>query len=172
MLGEFVGGNERFLRLCCNLARFMGLFLLGVFVIVVPISLLFAIMNGFHPLMLQESSRTIASMIGHVLFSGIFLLGIEQLIRCVIEPDFKGNWILHYADKITYAYAGYLFCYFVYSSFRVYGMNLSMGGDMAFLWWNVIPSGIFTFIRILIWVGMGQLLKRLLPIIRESKTLV
>jgi len=166
MLNKAIERNERFLRLCCNIARFFGLLLIA-FVVITLISI---------PLVGGPGDGYIVQLIPRIILGFVFpaflLLGIEQLIKCLIVPDFKPNWILRFGDKFIYTYTIFLFINFVYSSIYTHKMINSSGYDISFVSQTLIPSGIFTFIKILIWIGIGMLLKRIVPIIQESKTLV
>lgn len=153
-MNEFIEKNEKFLRLVCNIARFLGLFLIGSLVLVlIPIILLDN--KGISHFLNFPST-----FLG-LIFSGIMLLGIEQLIRCLIDLNFKPNWILRFSDKVIYTYTAFLFVNGAYTIY-VFGHNIRF----------VLPFTIFTSIKILIWIGIALFLKRIVPIIQESKTLV
>jgi hypothetical protein len=156
----FIDENERFLRLCCSVSRFLGLLLLAYVAVSPPLAIF---LYGWS----ASNFSGIVKIIPMFLFPCLLLLGIDQLIKCLIVSDFKPNWILRFGDKVIYIYACYLFINFVYSYMYIYsGKDSSFGLD------TLMISAIFIFIRILIWIGIGALLKRIVPIIQESKTLV
>lgn len=180
MLPDFINKNERFLRLCCNLARFFGLLLLALVAFILITILLLGILKdnssaqhlqGFVKMLPELLPKILPNVILRFLFPAFLLLGIEQLIKCLIVSDFKPNWILRFSDKIIYIYSGLFFADFAYSSTCIQAINNYSGHDTAFAFTFMI-SGILTFIKILIWIGIALLLKRILPIIQESKTLV
>lgn len=180
MLPAFINKNERFLRLCCNLARFFGLLLLAFVAYLLIGILLLAILKyngsaqylqGFVELLPELLPKLLPNVILRFLFPAFLLLGIEQLIKCLIVSDFKPNWILRFSDKIIYIYLGLFFADFVYRFTCTHTINNYSGHDAAFAI-RFMLSGILTFIKILIWTGIGLLLKRIVPIIKESKTLV
>jgi len=171
-MNTFINKNERFLRICCNVARFFGLLLLAfVAFILIPITLLGLLGNGSFALNSIKFEPFIRAILG-LIFPAFFLLGIEQLIKCLIVSDFKSNWILRYADKIIYMYAGFLIINFVYSSMYTRKMIHASGYDVSFVSKTLILSSIITFIKILVWIGIALLLKKIVPIIQESKTLI
>jgi len=165
MLPNFIDKNERFLRLCCKVARFFGLLLIAF----VALNLISMPLLGTNFLQFIQFAPT---AILRFVFPAFLLLGIEQLIKCLIVSDFKPNWILRFGDKIIYIYASFLLINFVYSFMYTHKIIYSSGYDIYFVLKTLIPSAIFTFIKILIWIGIGLVLKRILPIIQESKTLI
>ena len=161
MLPDFINKNERFLRLCCNAARFFGSLLIAF----VALSLISIPLLGKHfSQFIQFAPRAIL----HLVFPAFLLLGMAQLIKCLIVSDFKPNWILRFGDKIIYIYVSFLFINFVYGFMYTHKMIYSI----VFVLNILMPSAISIFIKILIWIGIGLSLKRIMPIIQESKTLV
>ena len=166
MLNKAIEKNERFLRLCSNIARFFGLLLIAfVVIMLISIPLVGRLGDGY---IVQFLPRIILGFV----FPAFLLLGIEQLIKCLIVPDFKPNWILKFGDKFIYTYTIFLFINFVYSSIYTHIMFYPSGYNISLVFQTLILSGTFTFIKIMIWIGIGMLLKRIVPIIQESKTLV
>ena len=172
MLSAFINKNERFLRLCCNLARFFGLLLLALVAIaLIGILLLGILKDGWSAPNIQQFVKLLPKVILRLVFPVFLLLGIEQLIKCLIVSDFKPNWILRFSDKIIYIYVSLIIANFVYTSTCTHKNINSSGNDILFAL-TFMPPAISTFVKVLIWIGIGLLLKRIVPIIKESKTFV
>lgn len=167
-MNEFAEKNEPFLRLCCKITRFFGLFIAFVAFILIPISLLGIFWDNVFNIKFQNFIMLIPLVISGLVFPAFLLLGIEQLIKCLIDFDFKPNWILRFGDKIIYIYVGFLFINFIYKSMWAHKM---FSFDEIVLQ-ILVPSAISTFIKILIWTGTGLFVKRIIPIIEEHKSLV
>ncbi|MCK5226228.1 MAG: hypothetical protein KAQ89_05880 [Planctomycetes bacterium] len=168
---NLIDKNEPFLRLSCNVARFFGLLLIA-FAVLALLGVFWHVLYIGYALHFADFLKMASRIILGLVFPAFLLLGIEQLIKCLIIPDFKPNWVLRFGDKIAYTYAGFLLINFAYSSMYAHKMICSSEYDISFVWQSLIPSGIFTFIKILTWIGIGLFLKRIVPIIQESKTLV
>ena len=165
-MNTFIEKNERFLRLCSSVARSLGLLIIAsVVLILIPV----IPWNGW---CVSEFVTIILEVVLGRIFLAFLLLGIEQLIKCLVVPEHKPNWILKFGDKIMYIYASFLLINFVYSSLYTREMLYSSGDELSFVVNTLVPSALFTFIKILTWIGIGLLLKRIVPIIQESKSLV
>jgi hypothetical protein len=97
---------------------------------------------------------------------GIILLGVAQLIKCLSEDEYQPAWLLRHGAEISYLFA-------------VLIAAGSVGGCFFYLQDARSPESFSVFMRVLpaivntlIFVGLGNLLKRILPIIEESKVLV
>jgi hypothetical protein len=102
------------------------------------------------------------------LILGLLLLGTAQFIRCVSETEYKPGWILQNGSAVLYAAAfivlmscvvNYLFFVFSFSGYSF---------QMLKFFISFIPA----LAKVLILVGLGKILRRVLPVIEESKTLV
>ncbi|MDD5459149.1 MAG: hypothetical protein PHF37_07135 [Phycisphaerae bacterium] len=165
MLNNFIK-NERFLRFCGNLAEALAWFLLLICIITI-IGFLFTLPKAYlHDQYVKGLYNLVLPKLIFKMFTIFLLLGINQFIKCLTLPDFKPNWILRLADKIIYIYAALLFINFVYN---IIHPNPSIYSPSE---WTLIFSGIFTSIKILLWIGAGMALKRIIPIVQESKSLV
>ena len=168
MLNNAIEKNKQLLRVCSKVAKLTGLFLL-VFTVIQIAGAIFLIFQHGRTL---EYDSFLYLRVYKWAFTALLLLGINQLIKCLIETEFEPNWILRHSDIIIYIYASFLFINFVYSFMYTHKMIYSSEYDISFVLNTLIPSAIFTFIKILIWIGIGLSLKRIVPIIQESKTLV
>ena len=101
--------------------------------------------------------------------TGLLVLGIAQLIRYLLETDRRPDWILRNSDKLLYAYTAILIGYCCWRSSIDAIVHFDEPYDFPL---RLILSIVFILVKLLALVGLAQLLKRLLPIIEESRTLV
>ena len=99
---------------------------------------------------------------------GLLALGIGQFIRFVYDIDYRPNWILRNATRLLYIYAVIL------------GISLIVRCIIAFPHWEnwveiiirLLGFIIYSAGTILLLVGLALILKRIMPVIEESKMLV
>ena len=170
MLNNAIEKNKRYLRFCSCVAQFSGLLLLFLgFISIVMMLWNFCQPDRFPKYDIALAYKIISPFIFRQVFPGLFLLGISKLITCLIDINFKPNWILKSSDKIIYLYVVLLIINFIF--FSIYQTEAIVASPHHYLttW---IPSAIFTSVKALLWVGMAQVLRRIVPIIEESKSLV
>jgi hypothetical protein len=171
MIHTFIEKNKRYLRFCSYVAQFSGLLLL----LLGFISLVSILWNLCPTDRLPKYDVTafvyknISPYIFRFVFPGLFLLGINQLIKCVTDINFKPNWILKFSDKIIYLYVAFLIINF--TLFSIYPTEAIVASPHHYLA-TLIPSAIFTSVKALLWVGMAKVLRGIVPIIQESKSLI
>lgn len=170
MLNNAIEKNKRYLHFCSCVAQFSGL----LFLFLGFISIVMMLWNFCQPGRFPKHDvalvyKFISPFIFSQVFPGLFLLGISKLIKCLIDINFKTNWILKFSDKIIYLYVVLLIINFIF--FSIYPTEAIIASPHHYLatW---IPSAIFTSVKVLLWVGVAQVLRRIVPIIQESKTLV
>ena len=99
---------------------------------------------------------------------GVLALGIAQFIRFVYDNDYKPGWILRNAQPILYTYA------------IVFGISVIGHFIIRFPHWEHWAEVIVRVLAHIIWgagkimllVAVALILKRIMPVIEESKTLV
>jgi len=116
----------------------------------------------------------ISAMIFDFLLPGLVALGVTQLIKYFYEPQAKPGLIIRRADIILYAYGIFLVIKAYYTYWWVVQVKFieptsELGISNLLL---AQPFILPTIAKVLILVGTGLLLHRLLPVIEESKTLV
>ncbi len=101
---------------------------------------------------------------------GILVLGIAQFIRYLFESEYKPGHILRYGNKILYLYAFLLMAGVVWQHLILSMMNIGLNftGRIP----AMLASLVLTVPKVLILVGLAQVIKRIMPVIEESKTLV
>ncbi|MHC5061031.1 MAG: hypothetical protein ACYTFK_08095 [Planctomycetota bacterium] len=99
---------------------------------------------------------------------GLLALGIGQFIRYVYDNDYKPGWFLRNAQGFLYIFA------------VVFGVSIIFTTIVAFPYWNHWAEITIRLLGAIIW-GIGKalllvaaalILKRVMPVIEESKTLV
>lgn len=112
------------------------------------------------------------------LMLGLLLLGTAQFIRYVSEKQYQPGWLLRHGDKFLYLYAFFQIIKAIISCTN-FTMLIMARTNYKFSFaeiCQVLIVGsfmIFTSIAtILILIGLAQVLRRILPVIEESKTLV
>jgi hypothetical protein len=168
-MSEFIENNKRMLQIYYFVALIIGWALIAVS----PLGTIVAF-SGNESLI--ENALVILYILQGItlnpLILGLLLLGTAQFIRCVAETEYKPGWILQNGSTVLYAAAfivimsclvNYLYLVFSFSenSFQILKFFLSF-----------ITSLIPALAKVLILVGLGKILRRILPVIEESKTLV
>lgn len=169
MRSSLVSENRRSLKLCSGAARFYGLFLLsmsGVLVAVSVVMMVSGMMGAETPRRwfdLQCCSRLLT-----IAFGGILALVLAEFISYVLEGEGEPKWILRNGDKIVYAYVLFFAVMSILTVFHT--LHTFQSGS-----WDFIPVMLVALAGVtqpLILIGIAITLKRVLPIIRESKLLV
>jgi hypothetical protein len=171
-MNEFIEKNRRLLRFCCDALRSIGqvVLILGVLsVCAITTLVLFSKFGNWHA---PECFKMIIAMMPlgafNIIFIGIGILGLAQFIRYLVERDYKPGWILRHGEMFFYLYA----LLTILSVVWVYTIAPSDFSPDMYSGVSVILVVISTAVKVLILVGLGQILRRLMPVIEESKSLV
>jgi hypothetical protein len=166
-MNEFIRQNRKLLNFYCVAARVIGWVL--VILSAMPSLLIPYIISGvFH-----EYPGGILPLLGallEVLFGrlplGVIVLGVAQLIRYVSESEYQPGWLLRHGTGILYLFAALMitgpiirYCFYIHGIKPV---------DSS----SIVGHLLADVSKMLILIGLGQILKRILPVIEESKTLV
>ena len=105
---------------------------------------------------------------------GLLGLGIAQLIRYLFNPDCQPGFILRHGKKFLYGYVVLILIYMVVRSIITiqYLMNSDVENAQSLFLATSMASIILFAAKALILVGIGQFLKRIMPVIEEHKSLV
>jgi hypothetical protein len=169
-MNEFIEKNRALLKLYCVVARIIGWLLIigGVFWFILTASS-FDTDGSDRP---EGLLYLISSMLFDFMLPGLIAIGVMQFIRYVFEDTDKPGCILRNADRLFYMYAVFLTLksYFKYCFFTVgYAEAISLeSSHLLFIQPFILP----TIAKVLILVGLGQITRRIMPVIEESKTLV
>ena len=99
---------------------------------------------------------------------GLIALGISQLLQFILESDDKGGWILRHGHSILY---GFAIAFVGEVTLKMNLMPETLHPESVGLVF-VSPLLVPMLAKVLIAVGLGIVLKRMVAIIDESKTLV
>jgi len=166
-MNEFIEKNRGLLRFYCIAARTMG----WILIIVAPLGAIVSLFKGLpggerlRSWMLYELSE---QLIRHLLL-GLVMLSLAKFVRYLYENDYQPGWILRHGDKVLYLYAACLIVsHIVWYCFQMTIRSHDLTDTLLFFVFWETPA----LVMGLIFIGMGQVLRRILPIIEESKTLV
>lgn len=158
-MNEFIEKNRRLLKIYCVVARIIGWGLLitaGIWAI--------SILSGYVLLRTASPAFTEPIIILTRIVIGLGMLGTAQFIRFLYETEYQPGWILRYLEKILYLYAVIRIVSIVFLLFYFSNLNFLL----RYIFFTGLPDLAGPFIA----VGLGQILRRLLPVIEESRTLV
>jgi len=167
IINEFVERNRRLLTIYCVAARIIGRVLLVVPGIIIVVEALRGELSGDSRLLIPMMVRVVVL---NFIFLGLLVLGVGQFIRYVFETQSRARWILRHGDKILYLYAALVVLgavwQWVFTAMAVKSTVCAMFFPFLVSW--LLPATA----KALILIGLGQVLRRVLPVIEESKTLV
>ena len=167
---EFIKKNKALLKLYCIVAGILGWSLIvgGVFWFILTVSSIDT-STVERP---EGLMYLISSMLFDFALPGLIALGVMQFIRFLFADTDKPGWLLSMADWLFYWYAVFLvfkayFKYIWYSDWYAEAISLETS-RLLFVQPFLLP----TVAKVLILVGLGQIIRRIMPVIKESKTLV
>lgn len=175
-MNEFIEKNRRLLRFYCLAARIFGWVLIcgGTiwFLLFVLVTLAVSDAAGTigWPYTSENFLYSSVSYVFEFALPGLIALLVAQLIRYMLENEYTPGWILRYGDKVLYVYAALLIGQnvLIYYILHVVLLGKNSPGRLLLVQPLVVPLAT----KILILVGLGQVLRRLMHVIEESKTLV
>ncbi len=152
-----LGKNKKSVSAYCTVLRVAGWVLMGggVFVVV------WSVINTHIDARMISYFILPSVVVGH-LYLGVFALGLAQLITYIFDREYKPGWFLRRADKVMYLYATLVLLQSVLPYFYAF----------APLAWE-IPAGLLLMTaKLVILIGLGRLLRLVMPMIEESRTTV
>ena len=164
-MNEFIEKNRRRLMFYCIAARIIGwvlVILSAMPALLIPFVVYRALrFHEFPPEMLPMLSGLLKVLFDRLPL-GIIVLGVAQLIRHVSESEYQPGWLLRHGTGILYLFAvlmlvGPLIRYFFLKPIEISGLGMFLIADVA---------------KMIILIGLADILKRVMPVIEESKTLV
>ncbi len=170
-MNEFIKKNRHLLKFYCTAAFIIGwLLIVGGFVWFIPTITSLNIND------LYKGADAILYVVSALLFDfflpGLIALGVVQFIRYLFEDASKPGCILRNAHWLFYIYAVFLivktYLQYFWNSTWYAEVIESETSRLLFIQPFLLP----TVAKVLILVGLGQILRRLLPVIEESKTLI
>jgi len=166
MNGFFVK-NEGLLKFYCIVARITGWLVLSVGCLAAAShSLALYSRIGNREALQAYLLQVPWGMIVNFIPAGILALGVAQFIRYLFDSDYQQGWILRYGQQILCLWAA-VYCVWAY---LVEIGFISPATTKS--WWRLIFLLPFLGAKVLALVGLGQILRRVIPVIDESRTLV
>ena len=161
-MNEFIEKNKGLLRTYCVAARIIGWVLL-----ITTGTWMVSTLSGY-------SSFSLPFVMPITIFIrilvGLVILGVAQFIRYLFETEYKPGWILRHGEKILYLYAALRI---IRITFLFFVDAKRMGDPIYYSPWGFLEAnGLPVVASALILVGLAQILRRVMPIIEESKSLV
>ena len=172
-MNEFIEKNKGFLKIYCTTAQISGLLLVVAPIVGIIIGILTdSISKGHSPHIpnIIQISYAIQAVVLNFVFLGLVALGVAQFIKYVFASQDQPSFLLRIGDKILYVYAGLL----------ILGAVLQWVFQMMAIKATAVPTFLISFVALLlpaavkalILIGLGKILRRVMPVIEESKTLV
>lgn len=171
MIQTFIEKNTRLLQVYCIAARIIGWLILFMGSLGILTLLINQYQAGW------EQSVAVADPLAllqrswyRLMVTGLISLGVAQFIRYLYDCKYRPGWLIRCGDKILY-----IFIFFVV--WHMTGMTVLYFSrdDIAnpAVWLlNIIPMLLINLAKILALLGLAQILKRAMPVIEESRTLV
>jgi hypothetical protein len=158
IMNTFIENNKPWLKFYCTTARIIG-----------------------WGILIMAGAGTIFQILAMSVLPGILVLGIAQFIRYLFESEYKPGHILRYGDKILYLFAFLLMVGVVWQHLIISGNVMQL--DIFLIMNNIglyfkgmilpmLASLVIAVPKVLILVGLAQVVKRIMPVIEESKTLI
>ena len=170
-MNEFLKQNRRLLKFYCTAALIIGwLLIAGGFLWFIP-AITSLNLNDIYKAA-DAILYVTSAMLFDFLLPGLIALGVVQFIRYLFEDTNKPGCILRNADRFFYMYAVFLIArtYLQYSWNSVWYAEVIESETSRLLF--IQPFLLPTVAKVLILIGLGQILRRIIPVIEESKTLV
>ena len=179
---QFIEKHRRLFQAYCLIARNLGwvLFLGGVLWIFCFMKYMETIPTD--KIRTSEDAREIFEVVTYIAMSvfydfiipGFLAFAIGGLLDFLLRPEAKPRLVLRITDKLCYIYAAFVILKAVSLNFWFERLNLTEIPEISEPLRILLMQSILgpTLAKILLLIGIGLILHRLLPVIEESKTLV
>ena len=162
---EFIEKNRRLLNFYYIAARTIAWFLL-IFAVVTAVVKLLSGFSEDEQLRFYMQYRLYQGLIQGLVLLGLVLLVLAQFLRYLYEKDYQPDWILRHGNKVLYLYVVALIIGPILDNY--FRMKAIGHTGNFYLLTSLLPS----FAKALIFIGIAKILKRMMPLVEESKTLV
>ena len=171
MKSKFLAENRGLLQLCAGAARFGGLLGLGTAGALAALAVALP-MSGATGTDAGTSMRAeLLTKLPTIAFYGFAALVLAEFISFLLAEEAEPKWILRHGDKIICLYILYFFAVSIQVALKTRAAEVVPGADFPRVLRSVFLIA-STAVHALIWLGIGLALRKVVPIIRESKTLV
>ena len=170
MTGEFVKQDRRVLRLLCVAVQLFGWGLVAAGAVWFIGYVSGAAVADFEDAaLIKIIFYAVSAFAFDFFFVGLASVILAQLARYFFEGEGRPSLLLRCGDKILYAFGG---LGILWAVFRYYSLSILLAQKSDLHLWYEQVALLPTIAEFVILIGLGQILKRILPIIEESKTLV
>jgi len=167
-MNEFIAKNKRLLKIYYIAALIMGWMLIVLPGVKTALLVLNILRLGQNRMVMMG---TVLEIVISQIILGVFLLAVAQYIRFLTSGSYKAGGLLRYIDKIIYLYAIVKGAQIIFIYIRLEIQAVDAGPYFS-VWGSFTTYAIPAIAFIMVLVGLGQILKRSIPVIEESKTLV
>ena len=171
MIQTFIEQNRRLLKFYYIATRIIGwlIMLLGIMVFLGFINTQGQI--GWSQLISAKWFVKIFQRSGiFIICTGLLSLGAAQLIRYLFDSESQPGWTLRHGSKILYVFAFLVFWHAIFIV-MLYFPTSDIPNPFLRLF-QVLPTLLSVAAKLLALIGFAQSLKRIMPMIEESRTLV
>jgi hypothetical protein len=170
-MNEFTEKNRRLLHFYCETLRTIASVILVLSFLACFAMTIFALLSrfGYWPATKPYNmfmTAFLPSYLKAILF-WIGILGLAQFVRYLYENDYQPGWILRHGDMFFYLYAllTILEAVWIYMT-NDHSPSLNIRVNMGF-------ASVFSIVvKVMVLVGLARILRHLMPVIEESKSLV
>jgi len=179
---QFIEKHRRLLQAYCLIARILGVFLLLGSIIWVIYFL--KCLETIPPdrIKTSEDARELTELTAYVgssvlydfIIPSFLAFAVAGLLDYLLRPEAKPRLFLRMTDKLCYFYAAIVIlkAYSLNLWFAHFKFSEILGISKSVRMLLIQPLLIPTLAKVLLLIGIGMILHRLLPVIEESKTLV
>ena len=179
---QFIEKHRRLLQAYCLIARILGwvLILGGVFWVFCFMKCLQTIPSD--KIRTPEDAREVFDVVTYIgmsvfydfIIPGFLAFAIGGLLDFLLRTEAKPRLVLRITDKLCYIYAAFLILKAISLNFWFERLTFTEIPEISEQTRILLvqPLLVTTLAKILLLIGIGMILHRLLPVIEESKTLV
>jgi len=177
---QFIEKHRRLLKAYCLIARILGWFLIlgGVFWVFAIVKIVEQqadrpYSNVSAEIIIELALYFALSFIYDFVIPGFLAFAIAGLLDYLLRPEAKPRLILRMTDKLCYIYAAFVVYKTIGLNFWLHAKfpEITASSESAHIL-LVQPLLVPTLAKVLLLIGIGMIMHRLLPVIEESKTLV
>ena len=167
-MNTFIEENKGLLKKCYVSANILGWLLLALGCSAV-VGHSFALISRLGDMeMLKEYYIALPWNVINGVPIGLLALGIGQFIKYICDKDYQPGWVLRNAEKLIYLYA------------VLFAVSVIIHFITRFPYWEHWAEIIVRVLAHIIWgvgkvmllVALALILKRIMPVIEESRTLI
>lgn len=170
-MNTFIKKNQQFLKFSFAALRLSG-WLLLVFSLCSPI-ISIVLLGDYEPGIDEQMLITMLLIYLTLMFLGILGIGLAQLIRYLLDSNYKPGFILRHGNKFIYAYVilSLLAATKHIADFVQYLRMSDLDAQLIILHNSIIQT-VYLVAKAAILLGIAQFLKRVIPIMDEHQSLV